>query len=420
MRNASRLNRSPSPRLVPWSTMQEGRRRSAPRLRPRPRSPPRRQPPRQAEAQAKAEAEHAAAVATAEAGRTAEAIAEAEGEYMGRGRGCGQVRGGRQGGERREGQGHRGCQDQGARGGQGRARPPSGGEQGGARVEDARSAAFQTLLLGAEAKAKSLAAPKQPSPPRKRPPRWLPRREPRAAGAALKQPSRAIKRPSRREEGSIIARTTANHAAEAKIALDMFSATDKEGFAPCRLEATNAGARGRPRCLVEGAALIKATAEKDADPSISAKAAAEKALEGGALLRLKKRPVSPSPPGGGGGRPPRKRPPPPSSPPRKKRRASRPRRRRGREEGEEEAEAAEKKARAEKLEEMKQKAAEDPDTAYNEIDMMVRQGDATVKIGRRPSARRTRSSGAPSRRRPLWRPPSPGESDQARYPRARR
>ena len=94
---------------------------------------------------------------------------------------------------------------------------------------------------------------------------------------ALESAVAVIKTIETAEEKAIVARTTANHAAEAKIALDIFSATDKEAFTQLAQEATNAKYEA-DMAASEKAQADKAAAEKAAaDRAISAQAAAEKA-----------------------------------------------------------------------------------------------------------------------------------------------
>ena len=94
---------------------------------------------------------------------------------------------------------------------------------------------------------------------------------------ALESAVAVIKTIETAEEKAIVARTTANHAAEAKIELDMFSTTDKEAFAQLAQEATNAKYEA-DMAASEKAQSDKAAAEKAAaDRAISAQAAAEKA-----------------------------------------------------------------------------------------------------------------------------------------------
>ena len=93
---------------------------------------------------------------------------------------------------------------------------------------------------------------------------------------ALESAVAVIKTIETAEEKAIVARTTANHAAEAKIELDMFSTTDKVRFQLAQ-EATNAKYEA-DMAASEKAQSTKAAAEKAAaDRAISAQAAAEKA-----------------------------------------------------------------------------------------------------------------------------------------------
>ena len=327
----------------------------------------------QAEAQAKAEAEHAAAVA-AEAARNAEAIAEAEGEYMGRAEVAAK--------SEADAKAANDVKAKAIADAKTKALEAAKAELARLQVVNkvelesktrARAPVSQTLLLGAEAKAKSAAeaiATAQAAT------EMAAASEKSAAAekAALEAAVAVIKTIETAEEKAIIARTTANHAAEAKIALDMFSATDKEGFAHMAQEATNAKYEA-DLAASEKAQADKATAEQAAaDRAISAKAAAEKAAvdkaaaEEAAGIAIAADAAA-------------KEAAAEEAAAAKLAAEEEAARIKAEEEAaaakraKEEAEAAEKKARAEKLEAMKEKAAEDPEAAYNEIDMMVRQGD---------------------------------------------
>jgi len=237
----------------------------------------------------------------------------------------------------------------------------------------ARAPPPQEFLLGAEAKAKAaaesiaiaqaateMAASSEQSAVAER--------------NALEAAVAVIKTIEAAEEKAIVARTTANHAAEAKIALDMFSASDKEAFAQLAQEATNAKYEA-DMAASEKAQADKAAAEQAAaDRAIAAKAATEKAAidkaaaeqaaakaiaddgeakeaaaeeaaaakaaaeEAAAIAKAEAEAAAAK-------------------------------------KAKEEAEAAEEAARLARLEELKAKASEDPEGAYNEIDLMVRKGE---------------------------------------------
>ena len=180
------------------------------------------------------------------------------------------------------------------------------------------------------------------------------------------------------EEKAIVARTTANHAAEAKIELDMFSTTDKEAFAQLAQEATNAKYEA-DMAASEKAQSDKAAAEKAAaDRAISAQAAAEKAAvdkaaaEAAALKAIaddgeaKEAAAEEAAAAKAAAE-------------EAEAIAKAEAEAAAAKKAKEEAEAAEKAARAAKLEKLKNKAKDDPEGAYYEIEKMVRSGDGNAE-----------------------------------------
>ena len=332
---------------------------------------------KQAEAAAKAEAE-AAAAAAAEAARNADAISHAEGEYMGRAEVAAKAEA--------DAKAALDLKAKAIADAKSKALEAAKAELARLQVVNkveiesktrARAPVSQTLLLGAEAKAKAaadsiaiaqaateMAAASEASAVAER--------------LALESAVAVIKTIETAEEKAIVARTTANHAAEAKIALDMFSATDKEAFAQLAQEATNAKYEA-DMAASEKAQADKAAAEKAAaDRAISAQAAAEKAaVDKAAAEAAAHKAIADDAEAKEAA----------AEEAAAAKAAAEEAEAIARAEAEaaaikkakEEAEAAEKAARAEKLEKLKNKAKEDPEGAYYEIEKMVRSGDGNAE-----------------------------------------
>lgn len=332
---------------------------------------------KQAAAAAKAEAE-AAAAAAAEAARNADAISFAEGEYMGRAEVAAKAEA--------DAKAALDLKAKAIADAKTKALEAAKAELARLQVVNkveiesktrARAPVSQTLLLGAEAKAKAaadsiavaqaateMAAASEASAVAER--------------LALESAVAVIKTIETAEEKAIVARTTANHAAEAKIELDMFSTTDKEAFAQLAQEATNAKYEA-DMAASEKAQSDKAAAEKAAaDRAISAQAAAEKAAVDKAAAEAAAHKAIAD-----------------DAEAKEAAAEEAAAAKAAAEEAEaiakaeaeaaaakkakEEAEAAEKAARAAKLEKLKNKAKDDPEGAYYEIEKMVRSGDGNAE-----------------------------------------
>ena len=333
----------------------------------------------QVQASAKAEAE-AAASAAAEAARNADAIGSAEGEYMGRAEVAAKAEADAKAAADTKAKAIADAKTkalEAAKAELARLQVVNRLEIESKTRSRAGAPLAQTILLGAEAKAKmaadSIALAQAAT-------------EMAAASEAcaiaerlaLESAVAVIKTIETAEEKAIVARTTANHAAEAKIALDIFSAVDKEGFAQLAQEATNAKYEA-DMAASEKAQADKAAAEKAAaDRAISAQAAAEKAaVDKGAAEAAAQKAIAED------------------SEAKEAAAEEAAAAKAAAEEAEaiakaeaetaakkkakEEAEAAEKAARAAKLEKLKAKAKEDPEAAYYEIEKMVRSGEGNAE-----------------------------------------
>jgi starch synthase len=332
---------------------------------------------RQVQASTKADAEATAAMA-AEAARNAGAIGTAEGEYMGRAEVAAKAEADATAAADTKAKAIAEAKTKAL----GAAKAELARLQVVNRLEiesktRARAPVSQTLLLGAEAKAKAAAdsiAIAQAAT------------EMAAASEAcaiaerlaLESAVAVIKTIETAEEKAIVSRTTANHAAEAKIALDLFAATDKEGFAHIAQEATNAKYEA-DMAASEKAQADKGTAEKAAaDRAVSAQAAAEKAaVDKGVAEAAAQKAISEDAEAKAAA----------AEEAAAAKAAAEEAAAIAKAEAEaaaekkakEDAEAAEKAARAAKLEKLKAKAKEDPEGAYYEIEKMVRAGEGNTE-----------------------------------------
>lgn len=332
---------------------------------------------RQVQASTKADAEATAAMA-AEAARNAGAIGTAEGEYMGRAEVAAKAEADATAAADTKAKAIAEAKTKAL----GAAKAELARLQVVNRLEiesktRARAPVSQTLLLGAEAKAKAAAdsiAIAQAAT------------EMAAASEAcaiaerlaLESAVAVIKTIETAEEKAIVSRTTANHAAEAKIALDLFAATDKEGFAHIAQEATNAKYEA-DMAASEKAQADKGAAEKAAaDRAVSAQAAAEKAaVDKGVAEAAAQKAISEDAEAKAAA----------AEEAAAAKAAAEEAAAIAKAEAEaaaekkakEDAEAAEKAARAAKLEKLKAKAKEDPEGAYYEIEKMVRAGEGNTE-----------------------------------------
>jgi starch synthase len=332
---------------------------------------------RQVQASTKADAEATAAMA-AEAARNAGAIGTAEGEYMGRAEVAAKAEADATAAADTKAKAIAEAKTKAL----GAAKAELARLQVVNRLEiesktRARAPVSQTLLLGAEAKAKAAAdsiAIAQAAT------------EMAAASEAcaiaerlaLESAVAVIKTIETAEEKAIVSRTTANHAAEAKIALDLFAATDKEGFAHIAQEATNAKYEA-DMAASEKAQADKGAAEKAAaDRAVSAQAAAEKAaVDKGVAEAAAQKAISEDAEAKAAA----------AEEAAAAKAAAEEAAAISKAEAEaaaekkakEDAEAAEKAARAAKLEKLKAKAKEDPEGAYYEIEKMVRAGEGNTE-----------------------------------------